>query len=114
MDSPGRGPGVCFSQLTECTALWALLLGPHSPGAGTHLDLGLGDRAQSASWAAHPSSYLAGVLFALSEASTQHVFFDGFQLEAGLSIFAIEYVALVRVNDGHGEFLQDSRVGQAL
>lgn len=89
-NSPGRGPGVCFSQLTECTSLWALLWGPHPPGPGTHLDLGLADRAQSASWAAHPSSYLAGVLFALSEASTQHVLLDGFQLEAGLSIFAIE------------------------
>ena len=63
---------------------------------------------------AHPGPYLAGVLLALGEASTQHVILDGFWLEAGLGILAVEQVALGRVNDGHSKFLQDPGVGQVV
>lgn len=82
--SPGSGKGsgqdlgICFSQLTGCTALGWLPPGPRPRDQG------------SASSVAHPSSYLAGILLALSEAGTQHVILDGFGLEDRLSIFAVE------------------------
>lgn len=81
------------------------------PAVGTQPTFA-GPRGQDGAPSAAAPLYLASILLALGKARTEHVVLYGFELEVRLSIFAVEQVALGRVNDGHSEFLEDPRVGQ--